>query len=665
MPANTADMSRPRRLRVPLALPLLAVLVLGILASAAMFLQMQAREYEFENFRFELAADASVAALRSGLDNVVLAQKGFNRSVEPLVPVSSERLQALAQPILSDFPYLRTLQFVPLGTAPGPRPVARTAQPDSFTVTVPVYRAGERDGTRRAIAGHTLAEIDTGKLMAQAFPTWGPLEEFDAEISVYAGAGQPVFRRNVTRTPPAAGALRLLDWFQLQLPPLSRTFDVAGVPWQVIVRAQPLPLGSGTGAPLMTLLAGGMFCVGLAIFLQALGSRSQRIQRLVDERTLELSESNARLMRDIAARQRIELALLQTQQVLTLAQKVAHLGSWELDAATGELQCSDELYRICGLRPQSVHTTLEFLLGLTHPDDRNAINQAITATRFQGKDFRMQSRIVRPDGSIRHVISLGVATRDENQLLVKVAGSLLDVTEQKETELALRRSQEELRLLVAYDERIREDERKRIAREVHDELGGLLTGIKAYLSVALEQAVQHGKPVNDLLAEAGALADQATDTVRKVITDLRPSVLDQLGVWAALQWYAEQIEKRSGLACECVIEDAVAAAQLDPDRSIALFRIVQEALTNVTRHARASQVRISATLKEKRLVIEIKDDGIGIKSCRSQDRTAWGIVGMQERARHFGGEFSIADAPDGGTVATLRLPVDYSSAGKT
>lgn len=392
-------------------------------------------------------------------------------------------------------------------------------------------------------------------------------------------------------------------------------------------------------------------------FTRTRASRAHRIRRIVKRRTARLKAANARLMHDIAARQRVE-------QVLTIAQKVAHMGSWELDAAAGDLECSDELYRICGLQPQSVKTTVEFLLGLIHPDDREATKQAIDATRFQGKDFRLRSRMVRPDGSIRHVISIGEATRDERQQLIKAAGALLDVTEQKETELALRRSQEELRLLVAHDERIREDERQRIAREVHDELGGVLTGIKAYLSVALER-IAPWHSANDLLTEAAALADLATDTVRKIITDLRPSVLDQLGVWTALQWYAAQVEKRTGLRCACAIDAAAAAVELDPDRSTALFRIVQEALTNVARHAGASQVNIRAVLQERELLIEVEDNGVGIEAGCSRGRAAWGIVGMQERARHFGGEFSIADAAAGGAIATLRLPMKYSSAEET
>eukprot|EP01034_Spumella_vulgaris_P036352 gene36351-44846_t len=161
----------------------------------------------------------------------------------------------------------------------------------------------------------------------------------------------------------------------------------------------------------------------------------------------------------------------------------------------------------------------------------------------------------------------------------------------KAAEQALRQSQEELRRLGAHQERIKEEERKRIAQEIHDELGGLLTGIRAYILVAQERAVAAGREPEPLLADTADLVQTAIETVRRVITDLRPSVLDQLGVWAALEWYAGQVALRAGLRCDCSIDAQVAALELDAERSTMLFRVVQEALTNVVRHAGASAAR--------------------------------------------------------------------------
>jgi signal transduction histidine kinase len=225
-----------------------------------------------------------------------------------------------------------------------------------------------------------------------------------------------------------------------------------------------------------------------------------------------------------------------------------------------------------------------------------------------------------------------------------------EVARRKETEIALSR-------LAAHQERIREDERKRTAREIHDELGSLLTGIKAYVSVAIERARAEGRAVDSQLADAADLADTAIETVRRVITDLRPSVLDELGIWVALEWYAGQIEKQTGLSCSVTIDARVAAMTLAPETSIVLFRIVQEALTNAIRHAGASAITLHVLLSERSLIVEVADDGTGLEAARVFNGVSWGIAGMQERARHVGGEIKITGITGCGTAVVFRFPL--------
>jgi PAS domain S-box-containing protein len=237
-----------------------------------------------------------------------------------------------------------------------------------------------------------------------------------------------------------------------------------------------------------------------------------------------------------------------------------------------------------------------------------------------------------------------------------------DITERKLNEEALQQSQDALRQLAAHQENIKEDERKRIAREIHDELGGLLTGIKAYVSVSIDRAISAGATPEQLLIDAAELADTALETVRRVIADLRPSVLDQLGVWAALEWYAEQIEQRTGLTCACIIDENAVATQIDPARSTTLFRIVQEALTNVVRHAAATRVTIRARRQDDSIVIEIDDNGKGLDAEGLLDGESWGILGMHERTRHFGGELKINGVAGSGTSIVLRMPLEDANA---
>lgn len=229
-----------------------------------------------------------------------------------------------------------------------------------------------------------------------------------------------------------------------------------------------------------------------------------------------------------------------------------------------------------------------------------------------------------------------------------------EVARRKQTEIALSK-------LAAHQERIREDERKRIAREIHDELGSVLTGIKAYVSVAIDRAKAEGRAVDPQLADASDLADTAIETVRRVITDLRPSVLDELGIWVALEWYADQTEKQTGLSCSLTIDPRVAAMTLTPATSIVLFRIVQEALTNSIRHAGASRITVRVLLSEQSLIVEVADDGKGLAAAQVFNGGSWGIAGMQERARHVGGEIKITGITGCGTAVVFRLPLEQSN----
>ncbi|TFW23576.1 response regulator [Massilia arenosa] len=233
---------------------------------------------------------------------------------------------------------------------------------------------------------------------------------------------------------------------------------------------------------------------------------------------------------------------------------------------------------------------------------------------------------------------------------------LLD--EKRRTEAELRESQSELRRLAAYQETIKEEERKRIAREIHDELGGLLTGIKAYISVAIERAQRDGREADPLLGETAGLAQTAIETVRRVISDLRPSVLDQLGVWPAVEWYTEQVAIRSGITTECRILPSAIATELDAERSTMVFRIAQEALTNVVRHAQATHASVLAEVVHGVLLLTVTDNGKGIEAGGLLSRDSWGILGMHERTRRFAGDLKVFGEPGQGTTLQLRLPLD-------
>jgi PAS domain S-box-containing protein len=374
------------------------------------------------------------------------------------------------------------------------------------------------------------------------------------------------------------------------------------------------------------------------------------------EQTVE--ELRKTLEQEIIRRKEAERKLQHAQHVQNVFQRIAHLGSWEVDMSTGLLKCSDEFFRICGLEPQSRAIDHEFTQTITHPDDLALTVDKTKIALESRKPFLIEKRIIRPDGSIRHIRSQGEIFLDHQHGVEAAIGSFLDITELKHVEEALRISNEELRRLTAYQEKIREEERKRIASELHDELGGLLTGMRAYITMSIEKGKNDPQQMNGLLVDATKIVDSAMDAVRRIVNDLRPSILDHLGVWAAIEWYANHIAKQANLHCTCDIEESVLHAALGAECSTTLFRIVQEAITNLVRHSRATGFAVIAAYHQDQLYIEIQDNGNGFDEENLIKRDSWGISGMRERARQLGGEFKISCVAGKGTTASLYIPLE-------
>jgi signal transduction histidine kinase len=216
---------------------------------------------------------------------------------------------------------------------------------------------------------------------------------------------------------------------------------------------------------------------------------------------------------------------------------------------------------------------------------------------------------------------------------------------------------EALRQLAAETESAREEERARIARELHDELGQLLTGLKYDLSwLTAELARTPGQPTievaNKLQAMAG-LVEVTIKTIQQIASELRPPVLDHFGLAEAVQWEGAMFEQRTGIRCRVA---GALARDLPIDRATAVFRIVQEALTNVARHAGAGAVRVTFRETRRDLVLEISDNGRGISARAAADPGSTGLLGMQERTRLLGGTLRISGVRGRGTRITLRIP---------
>lgn len=301
------------------------------------------------------------------------------------------------------------------------------------------------------------------------------------------------------------------------------------------------------------------------------------------------------------------------------------------------------------------------------PDADGTADQELRVLALrQGHDVVVPVEVVRLDrAGVPRVISMvACALREAGGRVVGVAGICRDVTENNRRDEELRRRNTQL---VARDRKmreltnrlnaVREDERTRIAREVHDVLGQLLTGIKMDLRWLDRRLVAGGTDLVALrarLSEADSLADQTITTVQRIAVELRPSALDSLGLHAAVRDEARRFEARTGVPTQVEI-----AGRRQPPAPVAtaLFRILQELLTNVARHASATTLSVRLGTDDSEWVLQVIDNGVGVAGDPWAGITSLGLFGMRERAEAIGGTFEIGRGPEGGTVASVRVPI--------
>lgn len=509
---------------------------------------------------------------------------------------------------------------------------------------------------------------------------------------------------------------------------------------------------------------------------------------------------------------------------LDAAQAITHVGSWEWDISSGSGCWSDELYRIYGLEPRSRPVTLELFLSSLHPEDRERIRGEIESAVARKGRFSYRERIVRPDGSVRVLDTIGEVVCDEAGSPVSLLGTCRDVTELAEHEREMRRLDrlhagerealeqlasgasltsvlevivrfieeitpgayasvllldetgerlrtgaapnlpadynraidgtrighsagscgtaafrkepvyvsdierdplwdeyrhlvlphglhacwsipicttegrvlgtfavyykeprlpdaasrelieraahvasiaierrqldDQLRALSARIEQAREDERTHIAREIHDELGQALTALKLDIAWVARRVNGDNEPVTTKLTEMAGATDAIIGAVRRISAELRPGILDAIGLPAALEWQAEEFTRRTGTPC--TLHTEAGELQLDRQLATAVFRIFQEALTNVTRHAGATHVDVRLWLERGNLRLDVADDGVGVPEIAPRASTL-GLLGMRERARRCGGECAIRRRAPRGTLVALTVPLRFPS----
>ena len=522
----------------------------------------------------------------------------------------------------------------------------------SFRILMAVYKNGaaldDVAARRRAVDGYTVATLHAGELFEKILASAGSLGNADLDIRVYAG---PADERKLVYG--QAGAAAPSAWLDQPPDTYAGNIDVAGTTWQMRIASRPAPFVRRHAGALFALLAGLLSTFAAAGYVQAIQLRAQRTEQLVARRTEKLRQVNGLLAADIKARKQVEQTLQDSEIRL---RELADLSSdwfWE----------QDEHFRFTslstGVMGEGGDPLTASILGNTRwelPVDLQASDwpalHAMLKARQPFRNFEFKSLL---DGTPVHWVSAsGKPLFDAQGQFKGYRGTCRNISVRKAAEEALRHSRSELRSLAGHQESVREDERKRIARDIHDDLGQNLMALRIDMSMLAAQA--DARPVGkEQIVAAVSQLDTSIKAVRAIINDLRPAVLD-FGLHAALEWQATEFERRSGIACELHLGPEEFA--LDDRRATALFRIVQEALANILRHAKATQVRIGMQRRDGRLLLEIADDGVGLAPDCRHKVNAFGLVGIEERILALGGTFSMASNPGAGLALTLTIPIE-------
>ncbi|CAK0745728.1 putative PAS domain S-box-containing protein [Gammaproteobacteria bacterium] len=360
------------------------------------------------------------------------------------------------------------------------------------------------------------------------------------------------------------------------------------------------------------------------------------------------------IARDVTARCRMEKALRRSHEMLEQAQRIGHVGHWELDLASGRLEWSEEVCHIFEIDRATFGANYEAFLAIVHPNDRERVDLFYRKSlENKTPSYIIDYLLLLPDGRIKYISGRCENWFDETGQPLRSMGTVQDITALKEAEDRLRESHELLKELTIHREAMREAERKRVAWEMHEELGQYLAAIRMGLTRVRGGIAGQNQQLNGESYSLVGLLDRTIHIVREVVEELRPPVLD-LGLSSALDWLANDFTRRTGLPCD--LYDDSEEVQLDEAHTLALFRVAEEALGNVARHAEAKRVELSLIQEEEECVLTVHDDGKGFDPMTTTHKH-FGLLGIQTRLAAFGGEVRTTPASGGGTVLTARLPV--------
>jgi PAS domain S-box-containing protein len=395
------------------------------------------------------------------------------------------------------------------------------------------------------------------------------------------------------------------------------------------------------------------------------------------------------ILRDITERKRTEQALRESEERLLLAFAGAQEGVWDWNLETGAVVYSSHWKKMLGYTDEEIEPHVSAWERLLHPDDREVVREVVDGVLRGERDYTVEFRLRHKDGHYVHLLSRGFPVRRERDgFVVRIVGTHFDLSERKRAEEALRRAHEQLEIRVRErtaelaqanaslrDEMIereraerartellsrlvfaQEDERRRIAREMHDQFGEQLTALGLGIR-ALKDNCQADARLSAQVASLEKVAHQLDQDVDHLVWELRPTALDDLGLRAALANYVQDWSARAGVRAD-LHTTGLSVDRLTSEVETTLYRIAQEALNNIAKHARAENVDVILERRSDHVSLIIEDDGVGFDQVNTKTpHQGFGLLGMQERAALVGATVQIESAAGEGTTIIVRMPV--------
>lgn len=363
-----------------------------------------------------------------------------------------------------------------------------------------------------------------------------------------------------------------------------------------------------------------------------------------------------RAIRYAIERHRVAAALAASEERFQLAVNGATAGLWDWNPQTDAIYFSPHFKEIMGYEDHELPNEVRAHLDAIHPNDVDRVMANLKAHVEQKQAYDVEYRVRTRSGDLRWVQSRGQALWNTSGKAYRMVGWIIDITDRKRAEDALRISREELRRLSAYIQHVREEEKIHIARELHDDLGQQLTALKMEVA-RVEHALKGAEPASSRvnLRSVYALIDQTVGSVRRIAADLRPVMLDDLGLIPAIDWLVNEFSARHNVRVITHIDGNEIA--FNRESGTAVFRMVQEALTNIARHSGANEATLDIVRDETNCIVRIADNGRGTAHDSRPSPNSFGLLGLRERAALLGGEVQIRTAPLLGFALTITLPL--------